>query len=105
MSAFTDILPGVLLAGAYVAQVADYIMTVKGLDKGYGEVGLINGPVVKKWGKNALAPATFVEALVVTGLAGVFGYFGGLYMGVFAGTFLAAETYNVFRSAKLLKLI
>ena len=80
-------------------------MTVKGLDRGMVEVGLINRLFIKsKADEGKLPVITFVEAAIVTALAGVFGTLGALYLAVFAGVVLATEAVNDIRSAKLLKI-
>jgi hypothetical protein len=97
-----EIFEGVLVAGGLVSMVADYVMTVKGLDRGMKEVGFINKFVVAKWGVNGLPLATFVEAVAYLALFGVWATLGDVYGAVFAGAFLVAETVNNIRSAKLL---
>lgn len=91
-----------LLGVSYGAQVIDYVLTQKALDKGFVEVGPINGPVVKKWGKNALPLATFIEAVVVTVLAAVFGTLGMEYLVAFAGPLAAVQVYQDLKDLKTL---
>lgn len=94
-----------LAVGGYAAQVADYVMTVKGLDRGMTEVGVINSLVIKKWGKGALPLATFLEATAFTVGLAAFATCGMAYLVAYAGGFLAAEVANDIHSAKLLKII
>lgn len=89
---------GVFLAASYVAMVLDYVETLKGLDKGETEVGLLASKVVKKWGKNALPYFTFGGALLVTVLSAVFGTFGGEYLLAYTAPLFAALAYNDIRN-------
>ena len=98
-----EVFEGVLVAAGLASQVLDYIMTLKGLDRGMKEVGLINKYVVAKWGASGLPLATFVEAVAFLAIFGAFAVQGDAYGAAFAGAFLAAETYNNIRSFKLLK--
>ena len=100
-----DVTPGILLAASLVAQVADYIITVKALDRGYTEVGPINGPVVKKWGKDALPLATFIEAVGVVVLGAVFGYLGNEYLASFAAAVLGMQVYGIVKDLRAEKKI
>jgi hypothetical protein len=100
-----DVTPGILLAASLVAQVADYVITVKALDRGYTEVGPINGPVVKKWGKDALPLATFIEAVFVVVLGGFFGWLGNEYLASFAATVLGMQVYGIIKDLRAEKKI
>lgn len=99
------VIGGIATAVGIVAQVADYVMTVKGLDRGMKEVGLINSKVIAKWGEKSLPLATFLECVAVLGItAGLFTA-GIAYGTMFAIVFTATEIVNDVRSARLLKII
>jgi len=89
---------GVFLAASYVAMVLDYVETLKGLDAGKTEVGLLASKVVAKWGKNALPAFTFGASVLVTILAAVFGRLGGDYLLAYSAPLFAALAYNDIRN-------
>lgn len=97
------ILAGVAMAGAFVAQVADYILTLKGLDRGMVEVGVINRLFIKsKADASKLPVITFVEAGVTLGLFSAAFVIGGPAAGLaFAVSLLAGEVANDVHSLKL----
>lgn len=99
-----EIFEGALVAAGFVSQVLDYVLTLKGLDKGLKEVGIINKYVVAKWGAKGLPLATFIEAGVFLAVFAAFSVHSDVAGAVFAGSFLAAETVNNIRSLKLLKV-
>jgi hypothetical protein len=99
------ILAGCLIAGGYVAQVLDYIMTCKGLDRGMTEVGLLNRLFIKsKADESKLPVITFVESAAYTMVCALIGhYFGMPALAAYAGGFLAVEAINDVHSFLLLK--
>ena len=94
-----------LLAGVYANMVLDYILTVKALDKGYKEVGLIASKVVAKWGAKALPLFTFLSAVAVTAGAAALATAGAPYLVAGAAGFLAVEVVNNVRNARTLKIL
>jgi hypothetical protein len=91
---------GIALAGALVAQVVDYVQTVKGLDKGAKEVGPIASKVVAKWGVGALPVYTFLRAVATLGGAAVFGTIDSGYFVSYSVGMLAGSVITVVRNAK-----
>ena len=89
---------GLFLAAAYVAMFADYVETVKALDKGAKEVGFLASKVVAKWGAKALPLFTFLSAVGVTVLAAVFGTMGGEYLMAYSIPLFAALAVNDIRN-------
>jgi hypothetical protein len=94
------VLGGILMVAVYGAQVADYTMTVKALDKGKTEVGFLASKVVKKWGKGALPTFTFLSAVGVTVLAAAFGTAGAGYLVGYSATLLALQVDNLIRNSR-----
>jgi len=99
-----DLIPGVFMAAAIVSQAVDYMLTIKGLDRGMVEVGLINKHFIKsKADEGKLPLITFVEGAIVLALFGAFTVYGGNLAGAgFAGTVAVLEGLNDYRSYKLL---
>jgi hypothetical protein len=97
------VLGGILLAGAFAAQIVDYITTVKALDKGFKEVGLLAGKVVAKWGVAKLPLFTFLCSLGILVLSAIFGTLGAKYLIAFAGPLCAALVANDIRGILRLK--
>jgi hypothetical protein len=92
------VLYGVLLTTGMLAEIADYILTIKALDKGFTEVGPVNTKVVAKWGKNALPAATILEFFAVMVISGAWATLNLSYGAVFAGAFAVAEIINDIRN-------
>lgn len=90
------ILAGCLIAGGYVAQVLDYVMTCKGLDRGMIEIGWVNRLFIKsKADEGKLPVITFVESAAYTMLCAVVGHYLGMpALAAYAGGFLAVEAAN-----------
>lgn len=88
------VIGGAFVVGAYANQLIDYVQTVKALDRGYKEIGLLASKVVAKWGKGALPVFTFASAGVITGLTALFGTYGGEYLMAYSIPLFAVLTGN-----------
>jgi hypothetical protein len=89
---------GIFLAASYAALVLDYVLTLKGLDKGMIEVGPLASIVVKKFGASKLPIFVFGAAALITVLAAVFGTLGADYLLAFSAPLCAALAANDIRN-------
>lgn len=97
------VLYGGLLVAGMLAEIGDYILTVKALDRGFIEVGPVNSRVIAKWGKGALPLATFLEFFAVMVLSGGLATAQLAYGAVFSAVFAAFEISNDLRNVFKLK--
>lgn len=84
-----EVLFGLMYAWMAFAIIADYISTVKGMDKGMTEANPIARWMFKKVG---ISLTTFIGGAAATFIGCIFGSQGLLYGAVFYGIVAAAET-------------
>jgi hypothetical protein len=100
-----EVLSGVAMCVSMGAQVVDAYFTMKGLDKGDVEAGIINRLFVKsKADESKVSLITFVEAAITLALFGAVNHFAGASGAlIYASSIAALEIANDVHSFILLR--